>query len=201
MAIRRGADKVAQAWIELRSDDPEAVSALAVARAHLPAGRSLRGLRRLRLVELRGRLPARERLESLLHRSTQFYNPHKERCAVRMASADPPPLRAGERAVVVVDRGGARRGAAERWWLHETGVAVEVREGTAWALSFDGDGAEQVEDLALVRGRRHGLLCNPHSQDCHVAGESVPLPWLGEAEVPPVAVPRNRRGTTKGGGT
>lgn len=201
MAIRKGADKVAQAWIELRSDDPEAVSALAVARAHLPAGRSLRGLRRLRLVELRGRLPARERLESLLHRSTQFYNPHKERCAVRMASADPPPLRAGEHAVVVVDRGGARRGAAERWWLHETGVAVEVREGTAWALSFDGDGAEQVEDLALVRGRRHGLLCNPHSQDCHVAGESVPLPWLGEAEVPPAAVPRNRRGTTKGGGT
>jgi hypothetical protein len=199
MAIRRSTGKVAQAWVELRSDDPEAVSALAVARAHLPAGRQLRGLRRLRLLELKGRLPARERLESLLHRSTQFYNPHKERCTVRMAAADAPPLRPGEKAVVVVDRDGARRAAAERWWLHETGVAVEVREGTAWAMSFEEDGADQVEDLSLVRGRRHGLLCNPHSQDCHVAGERVPLPWLGEAEVPPVATPRSRRGTPKGG--
>ena len=199
MATRRGADKVAQAWIELRSDDPEAVSALAVARAHLPAGKPLRGLRRMRVMELRGKLPARDRLESLLHRSTQFYNPHKERCAVRMTQSDPAPLRAGERAVVVVDRDGARRAAAERWWLHETGVAVEVREGIAWALVFDEGGAEALEDLALVRGRRHGLLCNPHSQECHVAGERVPLPWLGEAEVPPVATPRSRKGNARSG--
>jgi hypothetical protein len=196
MATRRGATKVAQAWIELVSDDPEAVSALAVARAHLPAGRNLSGLRRMRVFEIRGPLPARERLEALLHRSTQFYNPHKERCALRVSATEAAPLRPGEHAVLVVDRDEARRAAAERWWLHETGTAVEVREGTAWALAFDGDGAGAVEDLALVRGRRHGLLCNPHSQDCRVAGASVPVPWLSEADPPPS---RRRRATTKGG--
>ena len=195
MATRRNS-KVAQAWIELVSDDPEAVSALAVARAHLPAGRGLKGLRRLRVFEIRGTLPPREQLESLLHRSTQFYNPHKERCALRLSESEPPPLGPGERAVVVVDREGARRGAAERWWQHETGRAVEVREGTAWALEFEGETGDAVEDLALVRGRRHGLLCNPHSQDCRVAGARVPVPWLSNEEPTP---PRRRRTTTRGG--
>ena len=169
---------VAQAWIELRADDPEAVSALAVARAHLAAGRRLRRLRRLRLVEVAGRLPKRERFAALLHQSTQFYNPHKERCTIRMAEEEAVPLAVGERAVLVVERDGERRAAAERWWLHETGGAVEVREGAVWLLLLEGGDARDVEDLALVRERRHGLLCNPHSQDLRVAGDSVPLPWL-----------------------
>ena len=195
MVTRRN-PQVAQAWIELVSDDPEAVSALAVARAHLPGGRGLKGLRRLRVFEIRGALPPRDQLESLLHRSTQFYNPHKERCALRLAETESPPLSPGERAVVVVDREGARRGAAERWWQHETGSAVEVREGTAWALEFEEEGGEAVDDLALVRGRRHGLLCNPHSQHCRVAGKRVPVPWLSDEEPTP---PRRRRTTTRGG--
>ena len=195
MATQRNS-KVAQAWIELVSDDPEAVSALAVARAHLPAGRGLKSLRRLRLFEIRGALPPRDQLESLLHRSTQFYNPHKERCALRLSESEAPPLSPGERAVMVVDRDGARRGAAERWWQHETGHEVEVREGTAWALGLEEEAGDAVEDLALVRGRRHGLLCNPHSQDCRVAGKRVPVPWLSDEEPTP---PRRRRTTTRGG--
>src|SRR5262245_56696444 len=198
--MRRGTQKVAQAWIELVSDDPEAVSALFVARAHLPAGRRLRSLRRLRVFEIRGRLPARDEIESLLHRSTQFYNPHKERCVVRIQEAEAAPLRTGEHAVIVVERGGARRSAAERWWEHETGVEIEVREGTAWALAFENEGSSDVEDLMLVRGRRHGLLCNPHSQDCRVAGERVPVPWLSEMDSPPAPLIRNRR-SQQGGGT
>jgi len=196
MAARHNVEKVAQAWIELLSDDPEAVSALGVARAHLPAGQRLKSLRRLRLLEITGRLPGRERLGSLLHRSTQFYNPHKERCVVRVTGTDEPPLKPGELAVVVLDRDGGRRGAAERWWLHETGVAVEVREGTAWAIGFDDGGVADVEDLALVRGRRHGLLCNPHSQECHVAGDRVPLPWLNSGRGPE-PTPRPRRRMTR----
>lgn len=179
MAKRRE-KQVAQAWIELNAEDPEAVSALAVARTHLPLGERLRRLRRMRLVEITGALPGRERIESLLHHSTQFYNPHKERCLVRISAADAPPLEAPERAVLVVDRDGARREAAERWWRHETGEAVEVREGTAWAVSLEGAREGDLEDLALVRGRRHGLLCNPHSQDCRLATGSVPVPWLEE---------------------
>jgi hypothetical protein len=192
MARRRGRDSLAQAWIELRSDDPSAVSALSVARARLPAGRNLSGLRRLRLVELRGPLPAKQELEELLHRSTQFYNPHKESCVVRVARDDAPPLHAGERAVLVFDRDGDRRSAAERWWLRETGERVEVREGIAWVLAFAGRAAD-VEDLALVRGRRHGLLCNPHSQECRVAGAVVPLPWLVGGVARAVPKPRTRR--------
>lgn len=186
---RRQASKVAQAWIELKADDPEAVSALAVARAHLPVGHRLTGLRRVRLMEIAGALPGREQVESLLHHSTQFYNPHKERCTVRIAAGDPAPLEADHRAVLVVDREGARRGAAERWWKHETGEDVEVREGTAWVVRLAQPQEGDLEELTLVRGRRHGLLCNPHSQDCRLAEGTVPLPWLS----PPASPKRSAR--------
>lgn len=175
------AAQVAQAWVELVSDDPEAVSALEVARAHLPSGRALKSLRRVRLFELCGALPGREEFEALLHRSIQFYNPHKERCLVRFAVDQRTPLRAGERAVLLFDRGEERRTGAERWWRHETGKAIEVREGVAWLLGFEsgvGDAAGAVEELTVLRDRRHGLLCNPHAQDHRFANAGIPLPWM-----------------------
>jgi len=182
MARRRVTTKVAQAWIELRAQDPEAVSALAVARAYLPAGTGLRSLRRARLVELSGTLPAPAEIEALLHRSIQFYNPHKEACVVRMAAEDEVPLAAGERAVLVFDRGEERRAGAERWWRQETGKTVEVREGVVWMLGFDAsvrDPEAALEDLTVVRDRRHGLLCNPHAQEHRRAAAEIPLPWMG----------------------
>jgi hypothetical protein len=183
MPPRKRTTPSAQVWVELRSDDPEAVSALAVAQAHLPAGRALQGLRRMRLLELAGPLPTRAELEALLHRSTQFYNPHKERCSVRVADSDPTPARAGERLVLVFERGGERRAAAERWWLHETGVPVEVREGVVWAASLP-EVEDALEDLALVQGRRQGLLCNPHSQECRIAEGEVPVSWMSASAGP-----------------
>lgn len=181
MPRKRVTAKVAQAWVELVRADPEAVSALTVARAHLPAGHGLKSLRRMRLFELMGALPGREEIEALLHRSIQFYNPHKERCEVRLAPDEPAPLAAGERAVLVFDRGEERRAAAERWWQHETGRAIEVREGVAWVLGFepslrDPDGA--VEELTVLRDRRHGMLCNPHAQEHRWAATEIPLPWM-----------------------
>jgi hypothetical protein len=181
MARKRAAAKVAQAWVELTTDDPEAVSALAVARAHLPAGRALRSLRRLRLFELCGALPERAALEALLHRSIQFYNPHKERCTVRLAAGEPAPLVADEQVVLVFDRGDERRAGAERWWRHETDKAIEVREGVAWVLGFEPavrDAGAAAEELAVLRDRRHGLLCNPHAQEHRRAAAEIPLPWM-----------------------
>ena len=180
MATRKPSRKVAQAWVELISEDPEALSALDVARRRLDAGRALGRLRRVRLLELTGSLPPRDRLEALLHGSTQFYNPHKERCTVRLTGQDPAPLAAGEHAVLVFEKGGTRRPAAERWWRHETGDTVEVAEGTVWALTLDAEevSPDAIEDLSQVRGRRHGLLSNPHSQDYRVAEDRVPIPWL-----------------------
>lgn len=180
-APRARADKTAQAWIELATEDPEAVSALLAARGRLAAGREVKGLRRLRLIELRGALPTRPRIEKLLHESIQFYNPHKERCVVRTKPRDPLPVGAGERVVLVTERGGERRLAAERWWRHETGKDVEVREGTAWIVDVGADaGAADatLADLASLRDRRHGLLCNPKCQDVRIAGAKVPLAWL-----------------------
>uniref|UniRef100_A0A832I1S9 Uncharacterized protein n=1 Tax=Eiseniibacteriota bacterium TaxID=2212470 RepID=A0A832I1S9_UNCEI len=177
MARRRGKHGLAQAWILLHADDPEAVSALAVARAHLAAGRALAGLRRARLFELRGDLPGREELEDLLHRSTQFYNPHKERCLVRTSPEEPTPAAAGERILLVWERGGERRPAAERWWLHETGRRIEVREGVAWLLALEpGAPARAVEALAVVGDRAHGLLVNPHAQDHRATGPEGAFP-------------------------
>lgn len=180
MARRRGAAKVAQAWVELAAADPEAVSALAVARSHLSAGRRLTGLRRIRMFELSGPLPGLRTLEKLLHRSIQFYNPHKERCTVRLTASEAPPVRDGERLVLVFDLDGERRRGAERWWQHETGKEIEVREAVVWALSFEpgANVGRRTAELALLRDRRHGLLCNPNSQAYSIAGDSIPLPWL-----------------------
>lgn len=173
----------AQAWIELRAEDPEAVSALGVARAHLPAGQGLLGLRRLRLFELRGPLPERAALEDLLHRSTRFYNPHKERCTVRAVAGDPVPFDPDERVALVWERDGVRRPAAERWWKHETGQAIEVREAVAWAMRYDPGvpARERAAELLGAAGQARGLLCNPHAQQGVLAQGAPPLPWLGLA--------------------
>lgn len=170
-----------QAYVELRAEDPEAQSALGVARERLEAGRGLRSLRRVRVFELNGELPGRAELEPLLHRSTRFYNPAKERCTLRTSAREPAPFLAEEALVLVVDRDLDRRPAAERWWRHETGAKIEVREGLAWALSFEPghDAARCAASLAEVKDRAHGLLCNPHFQDWRAgAGVTPPLPWL-----------------------
>jgi len=183
MALRRKSSRTVQAWIVLRADDPEAVSALGAARAWLDSGRGLASLRRLRLFELQGRLPGRDELETLLHRSTQFYNPAKESCVLRFEPADPTPAGPGEEALLVWERGGERRPAAERWWHHETGQRIEVREGVAWLLRSGNPGQTHADaaSLAVLRDRRHGLLCNPHAQEHRAAGATVPMPWWAVA--------------------
>jgi len=179
MTPRATTPRVAQAWIELRSDDPEAVSALEIARRRVTGGRRLRSLRRIRLFELTGPLPTYAKLADLLHRSTQFYNPHKEVCTVRMRGGALPATDDSTWVALVTDRDGGRREAAERWWLHETGEVVEVREGIAWVLSFDQPVDEaDAEELTVLRDRRHGLLCNPHAQQWALSGADVPLPWI-----------------------
>ena len=175
---RRTPMRVAQAWITLHSEDPEAVSAFAVARSRLAAGDEILIHSRLRLIELRGALPTRPRLERLLHGSIQFYNPHKERCELRTTAREAGPAMAGAHVVIVTERGGDRRAAAERWWLHETGACIEVREGTAWRIEIAPDSKLVLDDLITVRDRCHGLLCHPRSQEARVASGRIPLPWI-----------------------
>jgi len=176
----RPATRVAQAWIELLADDPEAVSALSVARTRLAVGGELTGLKRLRIMELQGQLPSRPRLERLLHRSTQFYNPHKERCQVRTTARDKAPVPAGRVLLIVSEKDGERRPAAERWWRHETDRGIEVREGVAWVVELrQGADPGLARALLEVRDRRHGLLCNPHSQRARIVAGKVPLSCLG----------------------
>ena len=171
-----------QAWVELRADDPEAVSALAVARARLPEGQGLSGLRRLRVFELSGPLPGGPAVAELLHRSTWFYNPHKERCMVRAEARGPTPALGGDQAVLVVERGGERRPAAERWWFHETGQRIEVREAVAWLLRYapGQDARARAAELAVLQDRHRGLLCHPAAQaHALAAADEIPLPWIG----------------------
>jgi len=78
--------------------------------------------------------------------------------------ADFPPVpNPGETLVLVLERGGERREGAERWWRHETGERVEVREAVVWALRFDpgGDAVARAADLAVTHDRAHGLFANP----------------------------------------
>lgn len=174
---------VLQAWITLRADDPEAVSALGVARQ---ADARLSELRRTRLIEIRGSHKSVAEALALLHASTQFYNPHKERCVLR--DRDSAPLGSATQAgrVVVWERGDERRAAAERWWRHETGESVEVREATVWELACQPAAAAPavVAELARVRDARHGLLCNPWSQEHRVLDAAEPLPWISPPKHP-----------------
>jgi hypothetical protein len=174
--------ETAQAWVALRAEDPEAGSAFAVARERLEAAGGLRELRRFRVFELRGPLPGGPELEELLHRSTQFYNPAKERCTVRRSPGAPSPVDAAEAVALVVERGGDRRAAAERWWRHETGARIEVREAVAWVMRFEPgtDAAARAAELAVARERGTGLFCNPHAQEADVATGPPPLErWPG----------------------
>jgi hypothetical protein len=52
----------------------------------------------------------------------------------------------------------------------------------AWALRLvpRARAEETAADLAVLRGREHGLLCNPHWQDARVAAGEIPLPWFAE---------------------
>lgn len=174
--------RTVQAWVELKGEDPEAVSALEVARARLVAGRELSTLRRVRLIELQGVLPEAGALSALLDRSTRFYNPNKERCTVCSDPGEQPPVDAGEEVVLVTERGAERRAAAERWWHHETGTHITVREGVAWVLGFapGTEAAAAVAALTWVRAREHGLLCNPHSQVARIASGAPPRPWMSD---------------------
>jgi hypothetical protein len=182
----RDTGTTAQAWVELVTEDPEAVSALAVAKSRLAAGRTLERLRRLRLIEIRGDVPGTAEVARLLHESTQFYNPHKERCAVRARAEEVPPVRDGDAVLLVWERGGARRPAAERWWRHETGREVRVDEGVAWVMTFASgtDAASAALELGALRDARHGLLCNPFAQEMRGGAGNIPLPWIDEAESP-----------------
>ncbi|MFN8588091.1 MAG: hypothetical protein U0704_09865 [Candidatus Eisenbacteria bacterium] len=168
-------------FVELRAADPEAVSALQVARAHLEGGAALTGLRRWRVFELRGELPEPAELAARLDRSTQFLNPAKERCTIVTGPGDRNPFAPHEAGVLVFDRGGERRPAAERWWRHDGGARIEVREGVAWGLAFAGVAdAAGVERVAVTTSRARGLLCNPHSQEWRwtPAGEAPPTDWI-----------------------
>jgi hypothetical protein len=179
-AVALAGTRVVQVWIFPIADDPEAVSAAMVARRSLAAGAHLRGLRRARVIEIEGRLPAAGELAERLHQSTRFYNPNKERAIVRVSADQPAPLEAGESAALVFDRGDERRSATERWWKRVTGTTVKVREGTAWIVSaVPGQSSERLlEELLEVRDARTGLLCNPHAQDWRRAERGVPLPWF-----------------------
>jgi len=173
---------VAHAWVALRAEDPEAASAGAVARENLEAAKALRSLRRYRVFELRGALPDARVVGDLLHRSTQFYNPSKESCRVRLDDAARSPVAPGEAVALVVERGGDRRPAAERWWRHETGSRIEVREGVAWVMGFEpgADAGALAAELATARDRSHGLFCNPHAQEVEVVTGPPPLDhWPG----------------------
>jgi hypothetical protein len=186
---------VAHAWVGLRAEDPEAASALAVARERLEAARPLRELRRFRVFELRGALPGGDELGELLHGSTQFYNPSKERCVVRRGPGAPAPVAADEAVVLVAERGGDRRPAAERWWRHVTGERIEVREGVAWVMRFEpgADASALAGELALVRDRSHGLFCNPHAQAADVVlGPPGLDAWPGAKRGPAAAGPEGR---------
>ncbi|HTR96692.1 MAG TPA: hypothetical protein VMH61_02225 [Candidatus Acidoferrales bacterium] len=178
----------AQGFVELRVEDPEAGSALAVARARLRDAAALADLRRLRLFELAGALPESAAISGLLHASTQFYNPAKERCVVRTSATDAAPLGGGEAMVLVFERGGERRPAAERWWRHEQQRRVEIREGVVWVIAAapGADARAIAESLAPLRDRAHGLLANPHVQSYRVcAGGPPPLDWIAGASSPP----------------
>jgi hypothetical protein len=176
----RAGAPAAQAWIELRSDDPSAVSALGIARTRLAAGNGLSGLRRWRLIEIQGRLPEPGALAARLHASTWFYNPHKESLVLRTLERDPAPLPPGWQALLVLERDGTRREAAERWWRHAFRSKVQVHAGTVWGLGFEPgiDASVAASELLSVTDHLHGLFANPHAEWSAHANDGIPLGWI-----------------------
>jgi hypothetical protein len=85
---------------------------------------------------------------------------------------------------VWVRDGQGRDAAALAWFRGEAHPGlVDLRRGVVWRFvvrAVDEPGARDAAlDLAVTRGRTHGLLANPHAQSAEIVG-IVPGPAAGK---------------------
>jgi len=115
-----------------------------------------------------------ERIEQVVSRTALFANPNKHRWSIHsnasLVDLLPEKREGSVAAILVEDEDDA--GAAE---LRETliqrgdlGKRIEVLHGIWWVLHLGNlcpEAARTIaEEIAVTRGRRQGLLCNPHYQ-------------------------------------
>ena len=154
--------------VELRAEDPEASSALVVARERLDGGaRAARAaaLPRVRAARRAAGDATSSRSGCTARRSSTI--PAKERCVVRAGGRrSPSPVAGRARRSCWSSSAAASAGAAaERWWRHETGARVEVREGVVVGAAVRAGRGRARRSARSWRWRataRHGLFCNPH---------------------------------------
>ncbi len=117
---------------------------------------------------------ALEAVERVVSKTALFANPNKHRWSthVNVSLEDLVPREEGTTvaAVLVEDEddakaAGVRDALSQRGDL---GQMIDVRHGTWWVLHFDGlsreDTLAAVNEIAVTKGRRQGLFCNPHYQ-------------------------------------
>jgi len=166
--------------VALRGRDPSALTALYALEHHLGYGAALRGLRRLQLwrFELDGSEAdeALSRVGAWVTRSQLFVNPnqHTHELVVESRST-------GARAaphqpwIVAANEPDLEGEAATRLVRERLGdrTLQRAQKAVVWQLELDptlpGERwLEIAEEIAIARGRRSGLLTNPHCQTVRV---------------------------------
>ncbi len=116
-------------------------------------------------------------LERAACRVGRYVNANRDACAW-WTGPRPYPDRAppgGSAVDIWVCEGDGEDRVAARYFRRQTAAPLErVRRGILWRLCFPGrdlDAArERAADTAVTRGRRHGLLSNPHAERAEILG-------------------------------
>jgi hypothetical protein len=117
---------------------------------------------------------ARARFEAAACRAGRYVNLNRDACSWP-DGARPYPENAPRRGCAVdvwVRDGDGGDAAAFAYFRAEEPCLVDLRRGTLWRLwlsEADRTAArERALEVAVARGRRHGLLANPHAQTAEV---------------------------------
>jgi hypothetical protein len=182
--------------VALRGADPTALTAEYALRRHLGFADQITALRRLTLWRFdlaeADQDAARRQAAAWVTQSQLFVNPNQHSYELLdPAQADSRPAPERQVWIAVQDEPDLDGAAATRLVRERLGGTAlrEAHRATVWQLELAGELAPArrqtiAEEVAVARGRRHGLLANPHCQSARVFAGATPAAvgralWLG----------------------
>jgi len=161
---------VARRWLKVV--DPTALTARETLRHALGFGNQVKAIARSEVFAFgwEETVAPREILERLARETNLLQNPNKHHLEIAVGNE---PLRPRGNVWVLVTREGQGASLGETLARRRLvpGNAPRTGRGTLWELSLEGDSAERgvlARRMAVVRGRREGILSNPHVEDAEV---------------------------------
>jgi phosphoribosylformylglycinamidine (FGAM) synthase PurS component len=161
---------VVRRWLKVA--DPTALTARETLQRPLAYGRGVEDVARSELwVFVWEQEPApREVLDRLAGETNLLQNPNKHRIEIAVGEER---VRPRGNTWVLVSSPGAGKDLADTLTRHRLvkGEVPRTGRGQLWELTLGGEEGERrrlAEEIAVVQGRKQGLLANPHVEDARV---------------------------------